>query len=867
MPLITSKIQNLLNGVSQQADTQRYPSQGDEQINLYSSPVEGLIKRNPTQHLAKAFASAAGLTDTYSHVINRDSTEQYVVNVRSTTKKTATWNTGTDRVSCTAHGFVAGDEVRFYGATLGTLNKTDRYYVISPTTNDFQVSLTSGGSAVDITDAGSSTQEVSLDPISVVDLADGSIKTITTTDDASYLVSTTPSTVYESSTIADYTFFVNNSVTVLEDTATYSNADYRAWVYIIQGDYGTVYTINLAGTDYSYTTGTTDRTQITTEYIATQLQTAVGSPTGFTISKNGSTLEFQHASDFTITTRDGLGDSAMGEVKDTADDFIDLPSHSRNGWTLAVTGDVESNNDDYYVKFTADDPSGAPFGKGTWAESAATGVKYQLDATTMPHVLIRNSDGTFTFKKATWDARTAGDAVTAPPPSFVGKKIKGLVLFRDRLGFLSGENVSLSESGEYFNFYRTTTVTSLGSDFLDVRASHNKVSNLHAAIPYNRNLILFSDRTQFMLTGGDVLSPDSISISQETEYETDPNSVPVVSGSNVYFPFPRGSYSGVMEYMISPETEQMQGIDTTTHIPKYIDGTIKRITSNSTDPVLVVTSGGYTTGVYVYAYYTSGNKKVQASWSKFDFGTDATIRSADFVGKTLILTVKRSDGLFIETLSFKIGEVDTDSDYTMRIDRRLTETDCSLSYDSDLDQTAVTLPFSASGTMQAISREVSSTENSGTIFPIVSQAGALLTVSGDLTSRKFWVGEQYSASFALSRPVLKEQSETGGHSTVTSGRYQIRNGTVSFDDTIFFKVEVTPEGRTTRTHIYDARTLGTSSFTVNGSPAITDGSFKFPVQSKGERVSIKLVNDSPFPSNFLTVEYEALYYSRSRRSK
>ena len=203
----------------------------------------------------------------------------------------------------------------------------------------------------------------------------------------------------------------------------------------------------------------------------------------------------------------------------------------------------------------------------------------------------------------------------------------------------------------------------------------------------------------------------------------------------------------------------------------------------------------------------------------------------------------------------------------MRIDRRLTETDCSLSYDSDLDQTAVTLPFSASGTMQAISREVSSTENSGTIFPIVSQAGALLTVSGDLTSRKFWVGEQYSASFALSRPVLKEQSETGGHSTVTSGRYQIRNGTVSFDDTIFFKVEVTPEGRTTRTHIYDARTLGTSSFTVNGSPAITDGSFKFPVQSKGERVSIKLVNDSPFPSNFLTVEYEALYYSRSRRSK
>ena len=258
MPLITSKIQNLLNGVSQQADTQRYPSQGDEQINMHSSPVDGLLKRNPSVHIAKQFDTNSGTSDTYSHVINRDSTENYSVAVRSSEKKTVTLDTSGDLINCTSHPFVAGDEVRFHGSDLGSLNQTDRYYVINPATNTFQVATTSGGSAVTISDAGTGTQNVSLDPISVIDLLNGTSATVTTTNGCDYLINDTPSIVFETTTIADYTFIVNNTVTVAEDSATYTNPDHRAYVYIKQGDYGTKYTVIYNGTEYTHTTNDGD---------------------------------------------------------------------------------------------------------------------------------------------------------------------------------------------------------------------------------------------------------------------------------------------------------------------------------------------------------------------------------------------------------------------------------------------------------------------------------------------------------------------------------------------------------------------------------------------------------------------------------
>ena len=74
-------------------------------------------------------------------------------------------NTGTDTITVAAHGYSNGDSVVF--ATNGTLptglSAETVYYIINAATNTFKVSLTSGGSAVDITTTGSGTFYVQRD--------------------------------------------------------------------------------------------------------------------------------------------------------------------------------------------------------------------------------------------------------------------------------------------------------------------------------------------------------------------------------------------------------------------------------------------------------------------------------------------------------------------------------------------------------------------------------------------------------------------------------------------------------------------------------------------------------------------------------
>ena len=735
MPQISTTIQNLLNGVSQQADSQRFPSQAQEQINGFSSPAKGLLKRNPTKHVAKVFNSTP--TDVFSQALNRDSSERYMVTVRATTKKTVTsLGIGTERVNCTAHGFVDGDEVRFYGTDLGSLNQTARFYVVNKTTNDFQVSLTSGGSAIDIIAVGSGTQQVSLDPISVYDLINKTEKAVTTTNSADYLVTSTPSTVLKATSIADYSFMLNTSVTVATDaTSLTPDTRNKGYVYVKQGDYGTDYSIAINDiTPAAHTTPdgslSSHRPQIDTEYIAAALVTAIGSPSGFTITRVGSTIEIKKddGSDFELMITDALGDGAMGAIKNDADAFTDLPIYCRDGQRVLVKGDVESNSDDYYVKFTADSPDNHEFGRGKWAEAAAPNIEYKLDASTFCHTLIRESSGDFTFRQGTWGERLAGDATSASDPSFVGYTAKNIVLFRDRLGFLSGENISLSETGEYFNFFRTTVTQLLGTDPVDVRASHNKVSNLYSAVPFSRNLLLFSDKTQFMLTGGDVLSPASVSISQETEFEVATNADPIVSGHSCYFPFSRGDFSGVMEYFIAPDVEQMSGDDSTAHIPKYISGNITKLTANSVEPVVALTASGFTNGIYIYRYLNRGREKLQASWSKFEFDTGSTVENIDFIGKDLYLVVSRASGLFIEVLSFKEAEADTNSEFVTLLDRRVQESDCTVTYDATVEKTTVVLPYISYGIAELSTRADGAGEEAGERFIPLTQSGATLTL-------------------------------------------------------------------------------------------------------------------------------------------
>ena len=85
MSLVSYSIPNLAQGVSQQPDAQRDPSQGEIQVNGMSSIVEGLRKRDPSQTLA--LVSSTDFGDCFIHEILRDNVEEYLAVITNSSIK------------------------------------------------------------------------------------------------------------------------------------------------------------------------------------------------------------------------------------------------------------------------------------------------------------------------------------------------------------------------------------------------------------------------------------------------------------------------------------------------------------------------------------------------------------------------------------------------------------------------------------------------------------------------------------------------------------------------------------------------------------------------------------------------------------
>ena len=82
MALASYAIPNLAQGISQQPDAQRDPSQGEVQINGMSSILEGLRKRDCSESVA--LVSSSNFGDAFIHSILRDNVEEYLAVITST---------------------------------------------------------------------------------------------------------------------------------------------------------------------------------------------------------------------------------------------------------------------------------------------------------------------------------------------------------------------------------------------------------------------------------------------------------------------------------------------------------------------------------------------------------------------------------------------------------------------------------------------------------------------------------------------------------------------------------------------------------------------------------------------------------------
>jgi hypothetical protein len=643
MPLVSTNQPNLINGVSQQADSLKFATQAIEQVNGYSSIVEGLIKRNPTRHIAKLTNATTNYP--YVHLINRDTTERYNV-------------------------LIQDGSIRVFGL-------------------------------------------------------DGIEKTVATPHGTSYLTGAD----YENTkavTIADYTFVMNTAKTVAMTSDTTTSLTSSASIFIQQGAYSVTYSVNVGGTWVSITSGTTAGAA-STETIAEQIRAAlVANATinaSYNISRSLSVIYITHKTAgqaVVVSYGDSVGNTYGKVANDAATSVASLPTTCQKGQMVKITGGTDGTTDDYWVTFVLDTETTATVGTGKWKETVAPSISFRIDSSTMPHVLVRLADGSFLFAKAdgstqssyalpSWGERKYGTLSSNPNPSFVGQKISDITLFRSRLALATGENIVLSETNNFFNFFRTTLQQLLDTDPIDVSVTSSKVSNIYNMVPFSEKLLLFSDQSQFTLTSADILTPKTVSIQQTTEFSNYRYTKPISVGKTVQFPFVRGEYSGVMEYYVSPLTSLFDGQDITAPVAKYLKGNIFKLAASSNEQVVFALTDGLPNGCYIYKYFFNGEEKIQSAWSKFMFDTDCEVLSVEFIESTAYFTMKRPDGVFLEKLNVEVGFRDTFSTFATRLDRRMTESAIGLTktYNAASDTTTLTLPYQYTGddTLSVVSRD------------------------------------------------------------------------------------------------------------------------------------------------------------------
>jgi len=703
--------------------------------------------------------------------------------------------------------------------------------------------------------------------ISVYDI-DGTAKTVVAqTNATNYLTSSSPRTEFKCLTVNDYTYIINTSKTIAMDSATSTAKVEEAIYQVTQGVDAIDYSVTIDSTTYSFTS-----TNSNTEDIRDGLFTAIGTVSGYTFTKigNSSFKVVKAAGTLSVSASDGYGDNASQIIYDSVQNFSDLPSEGIDGQVVEIKGDAANNFDNYWVKWVAS--------TSVWEETLAPAIKYKFDYDTMPHLLIRTADGNFRLTQADgssytisatsydvpeWGERLVGDLDSAPNPSFVDTTIKDIFFHSNRLGLLADENVVLSRASEFFEFFAETVTDVLDTDVIDINVSHTKVSLLKNAIPFNSNLLIFSDQTQFLLSGGTSLTPSNVAVDVATEYEALDGVKPVGSGNNVFFGFNKGEYTGLREYYVEADGETNEGEDITANVPKYIPSSIFKFAIASNENVLVALSSKSTevNALYIYQWFYADSKRLQSAWHKWTFGTtsNVTILNVDFIGTTLYLLIERSDGVYIETIDVAPATVDTSASYLTHLDRKITNatTGVSESYNAGTDQTTITIPYTIDNTIKLVGASTAS-NTAGRDITLVSATGTSIVVSGDITAYDYFIGEQYTFTYTFSQQymALGEQYASGSRTRIKDGRLQIRNWTVSYNDTSYFQTSVTPKARDTETSTFTGTVVGSG---LAGRVNLEDGDFEFAVLSRNEGLVVALTNDSHLPSNFVNAEWQGYY--------
>jgi hypothetical protein len=921
MTLISQSFPSLIGGVSQQAPSQRLPTQVEFQENCLNSITQGMRKRPNTVYLSELDVGDGSLNDAYIHQIKRDRYEQYILTIKPSGISVYDRNTGfsypvvnqsnANNVSPVNYLKLSG-EAENSRMSYQALTSADTTYILNKTQPVMRttgiVTTADGFKREAITighfnypDASSYerlyeedfyrdpydpynkyNRRVPRQPLASYKFSDGNTYFLEETEN------TSPSEIaqkvkehYESDpAYADYKFYVSSNIIYVDYPETldpiplydFSYAytrlvidqwyptDYEvisrketsaainllseetsALCHVRQADYNVTYRLHVNGMSFSHTTpeATAERARagLSIQSIMSSIVSKVNASSAPIEAQLGNgyfTVKTSDGSELSVSADDDLNGQAFVAVHEKAQLFSDLPSKAPDGFLVKIVGSVEDEGNGYWVKFIQTGEGG----QGHWEESRAPDEMHILDATSMPHVMVRDASEAyispdnplgihFVFKEAEWDEREVGDNDATPFPSFVSewdfennvptqlRYIHAMTFHKNRLVFASDENIIFSEAGNYWNFFRTTAQTIKDSDPIDISVLSQVVNPIKGMVSAQKELILYGSRQQYSLKSGDIFSAATVWADPIASYDVDLSAQPQYVGNSVFFVVNREKFNGIFESHV--QDEQHEAMDVTAHVPEYVGGRIRKLAPSGSEDVLLVlpdTLEGEGSEVYQYSHKTQGTEKVHSAWNTWTFKQD--VLDIEIEGSVAYMVTHLDGKYYCEVMNLSEDSLRDNLGVPVFLDQR-----------------------------QEIPTESTTPEGMSEVV---------------YKGRKF-VGYPYVQRTILTQIYLRD----GNNRTVQTGRLQLRRLTLNFDETTSFDVKVKQEAREERVTHYEGRVLGSVTQRIGRIP-VDSGTLTVPLFGRAKGMVVEIFNDSPFDCRIQSGEWEGLYHNRARRS-
>ena len=557
----------------------------------------------------------------------------------------------------------------------------------------------------------------------------------------------------------------------------------------------------------------------------------------------------------TVTTA-MTADVAPGTLAGTVNTIAELPEAASlsDGDIYAVVG-IAGTQDDYYLVWDGTNE--------IWNETVGPGALTTFDGDTMPHVLTRTATDTFTFGPATWETRPVGSTGN---PSFIGEPIFNLFFHKNRFGFVSTDNVILSQPVEYLNFWRNSALTTSDADPVDLTCTSMQDVTLFAVQPMTQGLVLFSTREQFIMTSGSdgVLSPATAAIRSVSKYEMYTHFDPILVDDEILFTSDANNYTRVLSMATRGENNSPVFNDVGKPVTTWVPSGINRGFGSSQNSFIALYNNE-ASNLYFYRFYKVDAQNQIRSWFRWDFPgnilghfieQDQIFLAISANGRVHMLSMYINPNNQVPIVQTPQGAIYDNPalDYL--------HVPASVTYDNTTRLSTITTnsthPDNAEWRPIAIQPYTVGDAN-GSFWELTRVNDTTFTAAVDLTSvTGLLFGYAFPMDIELPKTYYRQGDKVDFTASLTIARMKFamgKTGAVGF--------EVRPRGSATFSGVGE---VGISNwYLLDSAPIDDERVFNLPLHQRNDNFDIRISSDSPYPTSLLSMSWEGQYSPRYYR--